>query len=438
MSCGAPYDVIIVGASIAGCTAARLFAQEGLRVALLERHTDLDWHKRICTHYVQACAVPTVQRLGLEPLLEEAGCVRSQMEFWTRYGWIKHAPDTQTDTRGYSIRRQTLDPIVRQLTAETPGVELMLGQTVENLLKEGKRVVGLSVRNQQGQETELRGRLIVAADGRNSGLARQAKVKARTKQNNRFTYFAYYHDLPLPSGKDSQLWLLDPDVAYALPNEEQITLVALWLTKDKLPSFKEDRHAAFDAYLRRIPCELDFDRAERISDVIGSLDMPIQFRSAARPGLAFIGDAAFAPDPLWGVGCGWAFQSAEWLVDCTATTLITGADIDAALRRYRKHHRRSLAGHHLLIADYASGRRFSLLERAYYYAAARDPELADLILEFGARRVGLSKFLSPRALGRVLWNNLRRSDLPHPQPRPRDDSGTRPKPNSRLASGSSC
>jgi hypothetical protein len=26
-----------------------------------------------------------------------------------------------------------------------------------------------------------------------------------------------------------------------------------------------------------------------------------------------VGDAAIAADPMWGVGCGWAFQSGEWL-----------------------------------------------------------------------------------------------------------------------------
>ena len=437
MSCAASHDVIIVGASLAGCTAARLFAQQGLRVALLERHTDFQWHKRICTHYIQACAAPTVKRLGLEPLLEDAGCVRSQMEFWTRYGWIRHDPDSQTETYGYSVRRQTLDPIVRRLTAETPGVELMLGSTVEELLQEGKRFVGVRLRDRQGQTTELRGGMVVAADGRNSGMARLAEVKTRTTENRRFTYFAYYHHLPLPTGEDSQLWLLDPDVAYALPCDDQITLIALWLSKDQLPAFKKDRHAAFDAYLKTLPCELDLERAERISDVIGSLDMPVQIRSAARRGLAFVGDAAFAPDPLWGVGCGWAFQSAEWLVDCTAETLSRGGNIDAALRQYRKEHRRRLAGHHLLIADYARSRRFSPLEKAYYYAAARDPELADLILEFGARRVGLSSFLSPRALGRVFWTNIRRGplhNLPPSQGTPNRDTPSRARKYAENAS----
>jgi choline dehydrogenase-like flavoprotein len=45
------FDAVVVGASVAGCTAARLFAQRGARVALVERRPDLDAYKTVCTHY---------------------------------------------------------------------------------------------------------------------------------------------------------------------------------------------------------------------------------------------------------------------------------------------------------------------------------------------------------------------------------------------------
>ena len=35
--------------------------------------------------------------------------------------------------------------------------------------------------------------------------------------------------------------------------------------------------------------------------------------------------------PSSGVGCGWAFQSAEWLVEASADALVGGGDLDAAL-----------------------------------------------------------------------------------------------------------
>ena len=56
------YDVAVVGASIAGCTAATLFARRGASVALIERHSDPNAHKVLCTHFIQPSAVPTIER----------------------------------------------------------------------------------------------------------------------------------------------------------------------------------------------------------------------------------------------------------------------------------------------------------------------------------------------------------------------------------------
>ena len=67
------FDAVVVGASVAGCTAARLFAQRGARVALVERRPDVDAYKTVCTHYIQPSATPTIEKLGLAALIEEHG-----------------------------------------------------------------------------------------------------------------------------------------------------------------------------------------------------------------------------------------------------------------------------------------------------------------------------------------------------------------------------
>ena len=63
------FDVAIVGASVAGCTAARLLAQAGLRVAMIEKRGSPDAYKVTCTHAILPSAAPTIERLGLAPLL---------------------------------------------------------------------------------------------------------------------------------------------------------------------------------------------------------------------------------------------------------------------------------------------------------------------------------------------------------------------------------
>lgn len=423
-------DVAIVGAGLAGCTAARLYAQHGLSVALVEQHAALDWHKRMCTHYIQASAVPTIERLGLAPLIDEAGGVRSRMEIWTRWGWIRHAPSTPAETYGFSIRRQTLDPLVRRLAAETPGVELLCGWSAEQLLRDGQRITGVALRDTQGRSIQIKARLVVGADGRSSKLAELAEIPLRTEPNNRFPTFAYYRNLPLSSGNDSQFWMLDPDAGYALPNDDGITLLCCWITKDKLPAFRQNREAAFEQFFRGLPGGPDLSQGERVGDLLGAVDLPILLRVAPRSGFMLIGDASLSADPLWGVGCGWAFQSAEWLVDCTLAALTGGSpqQLDRALKRYIKRHRAGLGGHFVTMARYARGQKFSLMEKLMFSSAAKDPAMAETILAFGARRIGVGGLLAPKTLARALATTLRTA----PGDKPREPAEHQLQPSGSL------
>ena len=129
------FDAVVVGASVAGCTAARLYAQQGARVALVEKRPDADAYKTVCTHFIQSSATPTIEKLGLAALIEEHGAVRNSIDLWTPYsGWIRSRSGTP---HGYNVTRQELDPLLRRMTAETPGVELLSGYTATELLANG-------------------------------------------------------------------------------------------------------------------------------------------------------------------------------------------------------------------------------------------------------------------------------------------------------------
>ena len=67
------WDAVIVGASLAGCTAAIMLGRAGARVALVDQRTEPSAFKRICSHYIQASAVATLERL-----LEVVGARRPQ------------------------------------------------------------------------------------------------------------------------------------------------------------------------------------------------------------------------------------------------------------------------------------------------------------------------------------------------------------------------
>jgi 2-polyprenyl-6-methoxyphenol hydroxylase-like FAD-dependent oxidoreductase len=397
MTTGRDYDVAIVGASLAGCTAAAELARQGLQVALIERHAEMNAYKRACTHFIQPSATPVLERLGLAPLIEAAGGIRNGVELWTRYGWVA-APGAP---HGYSIRRQRLDPMVREHAAATRGVALLTGATAVGAIEDHGRVVGVEIESRAGEATEIRARLVVAADGRASRMADLTGVPAKSRPNRRITYWSYFRDLPLQTGTVAQFWFGDPRIAYALPNDDGVTLVAVWEPDDRLADVKRD----IDAHVRRtfaaLPDAPDLDEGERISPWLGKVNMPNLARRPVHRGMALIGDAALASDPVWGVGCGFALQSAVWLADLVGPALGKDTGMDLALKRYARTHRRALMAHHRMICDYSTGRRFRAVEKLMFAAAARDERTAKHLHGFASRRISVPAFLSPRAIGRA-------------------------------------
>jgi 2-polyprenyl-6-methoxyphenol hydroxylase-like FAD-dependent oxidoreductase len=151
------YDAVVVGASIAGCTAATFLGRQGARVALLERSPNRDAYKVVCTHAILSCATPTLRRLGLTEQIEAAGGQRGHAALWSRRGWICPQPQAGEDELpyGYNIRRQRFDPMIRTLAASTENVDYLPGATVTELLHDQGRVSGV-VATVSGEDRQLR------------------------------------------------------------------------------------------------------------------------------------------------------------------------------------------------------------------------------------------------------------------------------------------
>jgi flavin-dependent dehydrogenase len=409
MATSPEYDVAIVGASLSGCTAAILLGRAGAKVALIEKSPDPRAYKRICSHFIQASAVPTIERIGLyEPILA-AGGLRSRFHSWTPWGWIE--PTEERHAYCLNLRRSLLDPMLREKAAAEPGVELMLGQRAERLLRDGETFRGVVVRDREGNEHETEAKLTVGADGRDSAVAAMAEVEDKTLPHGRLAYGGYFEGPQPRFWPDGAVWLLNPDMAAAFPTDGGLVFYIAMTSKDRAPEFKEDPERALVDHVAGVPEAPPIRQSRLVAPVIGKIEMPNRIRGPIAPGLALVGDAALATDPIFGVGCGFAFQSGAWLADSVSPTLTGSEPLEKGLRRYRKRHRRQLGMHARLIHDYSTGRKFDRVERLMISTAVRDPKAAALFEAVGTRRVTPPRVVIPMA-SRVVAAKVRRLGSP--------------------------
>jgi flavin-dependent dehydrogenase len=387
------YDAVIVGGSLAGCAAAMFLGRAGAQVAVVEKSPDPAAFKRICSHFIQASAVPTLERLDLLGPMEAAGAVRPRFHARVPWGWIEAPPERAA--RGVNLRRSKLDPMLRERAAATPGVEVLLGQTVREVRRDGGKVSGVLTRDRDGIETLVEAPLTIGADGRDSSVVGLAGVKEKTYPHGRFAYGGYFEGVAPRHAPDASVWMMDPDWAAAFPTDDGLTFCAVMPTMDRLPAFKGDPATALVDFFETLP-EAPSLRSGRLTDdgVLGKIDMTNRMRTPTAPGLALVGDAALATDPLFGIGCGWAFQTAEWLADSVAPALRGEEALEDGLRRYRRKHGRKLRGHAWMIHDYATGRKLQPPERLIFSAAARDPRVATVFDAFGTRQIGPARMMA--------------------------------------------
>jgi flavin-dependent dehydrogenase len=394
-------DVVVVGSGPAGCTAAILLGRAGLTVALLEAHRDPNHYKRLCTHSIRSSALPTLKRLGVDAMLDELGAVRHHENGWANGGWYHERVDA---AHGYNIRRATLDPLLRSVAADVPGVEVLMGARVRELITHNDGRVSGVVADIDGVQRRIDSKLVIGADGYTSKIAALAGMPGKVSPNIRFGYQAGYRNVGLPAGMSGAQWYQAPDVNYVFRNNDGITVLASFPVKERLPEFKADREAALLRTMADLPDGPDLSQAERATDVIGTTDYPsITRRHIVGPGVALVGDAAMVGDPVWGTGCGWAFQSADWLSDAVSEALQSGHNeaIDAAARQYQRRHHRSLYPHQFTNIDFSRKAKASPIHGLIIAGAVRDQKIADRLIAVGTRNSSPLTLFDPILLTRA-------------------------------------
>ncbi|HEX6969390.1 MAG TPA: FAD-dependent monooxygenase [Micromonosporaceae bacterium] len=379
------YDVIVVGARCAGAPTAMLFARAGYRVLLLERaHFPAD---RLSTLYIQQTGVLLLKRWGLLDAVIATGCPPLDRVVY-RMGDVRVegcASEVDGVRAAYAPRRYLLDRLLAE-AAVAAGAELRQGCSVNEVVTEGGRVVGVRYRT-EGKTVTEHCRLLVGADGMRSTVAGLVGAP-KTVENERLTcaYYTYWRGVTA----DFELYEGETGWVSAVPTND-LVLVSAYYPQHR---FAEVQRRAYPAYLENIEVNAPdlharLAGAERVDRLYGTGDQQNFFRQASGPGWALVGDAGTHKDSLTARGIGDAFLQAQLLVDRVGTELREPDRLDLALKTYAEDRDQALLenykGTQLVAQAAARDKRRALLR-----AVGSSPELTQIYFDTvaGLRPVG--------------------------------------------------
>jgi 2-polyprenyl-6-methoxyphenol hydroxylase-like FAD-dependent oxidoreductase len=169
-------DVVIVGGGIAGGTMATVLARNGLEVSVLERETT--YPDRVRGEWIAPWGVAEFKRLGLIDILHDNGAIHVERnvpydENWApevaeqrAFGFTKLPPGIPTPV---CIGHPTMCNVFAA-SAKAAGAQILTGIKHVEVTAGPRPVVSFSSNE---EPVELRPRLVIGADGRNSVLRKQ-------------------------------------------------------------------------------------------------------------------------------------------------------------------------------------------------------------------------------------------------------------------------
>lgn len=329
------YDLIIVGGGIAGLALGSTIARQHYRVLILERTEK--YQDRIRGEVMMPWGAAAAKDLGLYKLLTSTCAI--SLKHWNRYqpggDLLRKREIVESNPHELPVicfPHQEMQQVLAD-EAVKAGAELVRGAAVE-------KIVGRTVSYRHGgRSVSATGRLIVGADGRQSKVAADAKLKKEFVT----------HDVSI-AGLMMQGLNVENDASHFIVDSDRGRLVSVFpVAEDKYRVYFAFNDADVDSLSGNQQIEI-FKRycldcglpgswlgaAEAVGPLGTFTASTSWIKETPRAGLTLIGDAAGISDPIW--GCGLALALLD--VRALSRALMESKDWDHAAIAYFSEHLR--------------------------------------------------------------------------------------------------
>ncbi|MES2054769.1 MAG: FAD-dependent oxidoreductase [Pseudomonadota bacterium] len=320
-------DLVIIGGGPAGMVAGLLFARAGVKTLVLEKHGD----------FLRDFRGDTVHPSTLR-IFHELGMLDALLQ----------RPHNRVEQLGGRVAGQDLKIVdFRHLRVPAPYIALMpqwefldfvadqarrystfaLKQNCAavELIEEGGRVSGVRT----GDGTEIRSRLVLACDGRDSHFRAGFPLTTIGAPMDVF----WFHIPKIAQPQNDSMGVFDTGRLFVLIDRGDYWQCAFVFAKGGAEKIRAEGLDAFLARVRAVGPETaavgesvkSWDDVKLLTVTVDRLDR------WHRSGLLVIGDAAHAMSPIGGVGINLAIQDAVATANALAGPMANGVDVDPLL-----------------------------------------------------------------------------------------------------------
>lgn len=322
-------EILVVGGGFVGMSAAAALSARGAKVTVLE--TLQGPVSQFRGELIHPRGVRALNSLGLLDPLLRAGAVSVEGFAVTPAANAQAVvlPYPATGGHGLGVDHGKMVMALRREVAQRPGVTVKTMARVEDVVRQGERVVGVKL----ADGTVLRADLVVAADGRYSRLRRTLALEPELQLVS-YTVAVTCEGSVLPWGQRGHVFLGAPGPILAYPYGVDLTRLCLDIPVGLAKGKESYVQLIRSEYARYVPEPL---RAAMLSSLLhrpfeACATHVVETEACAAPGIALIGDAGGCNHPLTAGGMTSGMNDVLTLADCLAR----GGPSDAALAEYQK------------------------------------------------------------------------------------------------------
>lgn len=284
------YDIIVVGAGPAGSIAARFAAERGVSVLVLEKDRDVGYPVR--------CG-EAISKAGVEEFI-------SSNDKWIAAKISKfsfNAPDgteviIEFGDAGYVLERRIFDYELARTAAEA-GAQILTRAYVNGLLfDENGKVSGVKF-ELNGDQKEIKSKIVIAADGVESRVGRWAGLKTHIDFRE-MESAVQVTAANIPVDQNTLYFYFGKDVApkgyfWIFPKGNNKANIGLGVSG--LIGKKKSAQSFLDDFMNK-----HYPNAPVLTKIAGGVPCSTTLEKISAPGIMLVGDAARQVNPLSGGG----------------------------------------------------------------------------------------------------------------------------------------